>query len=315
DDIPSPTGKKWIRKTILGYRKKKEGILRNEIYIGTLVYNKTKLIVNPETKKPKMIVKPQNEWVRGYVPALRIVSDDLWKKARNRDIFTDCNKKRLNPKPPRKKKDLKKNQSALTGFVFCNVCGGQKSLGKFRRYICDNNRYHHSCRNGRSANENQIFEKLWDMLFDRVKNGDTFKSLFEKKITNNKNLLDFLKKKEKDLKPRLERLTEGIENGVDGCLDRAIELKKEYDNVKEAQKTFKSFEIPDEDTIQEKILKNLGKIKAEKDTKETRAMLNAVIDKIVLTPKTDKRYGEDIKIFLKPDADAWSNFWLLITKK
>ena len=311
--IPSPKGKKWVRKTILGLREKEEGILRNEIYIGTLVYNKTRIVVNPETKKSQMIVKPKEEWVRGYVPHLRIIDDELWKKARNRDLFVGYKRMPLKPKPVRKKQDLKPNQSALTGFVFCGVCGGQKSRGKFTRYICDNNRYHHTCRNGRSANEKQIFEKLWKMLFDRIEKDSDFKALFEKKIKSNENLLSIINKQEKEIESRLDKLTEGIEYGVNGCLQRAIELKKEQDKLNEGKRTIKHFTFPDKIAIKEKFLKELTKVSISEDRIEIRAMLRALVNKIVLTPKPDKKTGENIEIFL--NHDCWARFWLLITKK
>ncbi|MBT9373437.1 recombinase family protein [Rhizobium sp. CSW-27] len=66
ESIPSPHGRMWRDATIRGGRNRRTGILNDEIYIG-------------------------RSWVPGreydFSPALRIVSDELWRRVKRRQDF------------------------------------------------------------------------------------------------------------------------------------------------------------------------------------------------------------------------------------
>jgi site-specific DNA recombinase len=66
-------------------------ILRNPIYVGKQVWNKTSQFINPETGTKGRRRNPPETWICAHVPGLRIVSDELWNKVQNR---LECN----NPK-------------------------------------------------------------------------------------------------------------------------------------------------------------------------------------------------------------------------
>jgi DNA invertase Pin-like site-specific DNA recombinase len=64
----------WSRYTI-------REMLHNERYRGILVWDRTKKVRHPETGRKISKARPESEWTRVEVPALRIVPEELWKAA------------------------------------------------------------------------------------------------------------------------------------------------------------------------------------------------------------------------------------------
>jgi site-specific DNA recombinase len=78
DGIPSPRGRQWNASTINGHRGRRNGILHNQLYRGQLVYNRVRMLRDPETSRRISRVNPESEWVRIEISELRIVSEELW---------------------------------------------------------------------------------------------------------------------------------------------------------------------------------------------------------------------------------------------
>ena len=71
--VPGPDGRPWQDTTIRGHQLRGTGILRNELYIGRLVWNRMRYLKNPQTGKRVSRMNPREEWVAEEVPALRII--------------------------------------------------------------------------------------------------------------------------------------------------------------------------------------------------------------------------------------------------
>jgi DNA invertase Pin-like site-specific DNA recombinase len=319
EGVPSPGGKKWRRWRILGYEETDSGILRSECYIGKIIYNRTKSTFNPETKKRIRIVRPQSEWIKSYVPTLRIIDDELWEKAQKiKSELSTINKvcKIAERKEKKGKGGLTNptyNQTALTGFVYCGICGGQKTIGKFKRYICNNNRYAKTCKNGRSATEKEIFLEVEKSIEESFRKITDFNSIFEPEIKNNEAIKELLQKRINEKEKKLNNLVDGIEKGLKNCLPRAIELQKELKTIKKDIKRLEPIELAEDKKIRLEIAQKIKEIIASKNEDDLRSLFLAMIEKIVLTPKPDKKIKEDIKVYLK--SDCWFNVYKDIIKK
>lgn len=66
---------------------KVHAILNNPCYLGRLVYGRTRRLRNPDTGKAVARPQPQAEWMVREFPELRIVTDELWRKAQDRDEY------------------------------------------------------------------------------------------------------------------------------------------------------------------------------------------------------------------------------------
>jgi len=115
------TTKLWQESTV-------RGILTNEVYIGTVVQNRSINISYKSTKKREL---PKNEWIR--VPNMHepIIDIDLWNKAH------EMLAQRARPWKDTDKKGL------FAGKVKCIYCGSplRSKISKDKRYLVCNSRY------------------------------------------------------------------------------------------------------------------------------------------------------------------------------
>ena len=88
--IPPPrssnrTGKaSWISSAIYGHPAKGTGILRNPLYLGRLIWNRSQWLKDPDTGRRVRRDRPKSEWVIESVPALRIIPPELEERVQRR---------------------------------------------------------------------------------------------------------------------------------------------------------------------------------------------------------------------------------------
>ncbi len=76
-------------------------MLRRELYVGVLIWNRRKFIKNHGTNKRVSRLRPESEWIRVQVPALRIVPEALWLQVQQRLRESTNEFDRRNGKQPR----------------------------------------------------------------------------------------------------------------------------------------------------------------------------------------------------------------------
>src|SRR5262249_40726515 len=84
EGVRGPNGCVWSPSTIHGHAGRGTGILNNELYVGRLVWNRQRYVKDPDTGKRLARPNPIAEWVSTEVPALRIVEEELWTRAKER---------------------------------------------------------------------------------------------------------------------------------------------------------------------------------------------------------------------------------------
>ena len=122
EGIPGPNGNPWQDTTIRGHAKRGTGILRNEIYVGRLVWNRQRFLRDPETGKRIARPNPPDQWVIEEVPELRILSDDLWLEAKARLDEIAASPVAMNIKASAFWTKTRPKH-ILTGLVHCGACG------------------------------------------------------------------------------------------------------------------------------------------------------------------------------------------------
>ncbi|WP_341871220.1 recombinase family protein [Stappia indica] len=121
DDVTPPRGTKWNASTINGNVQRGTGILQNELYGGRLVWNKVRMVKDPDTGRRVSRPNPKEEWQSSDVPELAIVSRDLFEQAqaRKRERSVD------HPHHHRRPRHM------LSGLLRCGACGsGMSTNGK-----------------------------------------------------------------------------------------------------------------------------------------------------------------------------------------
>ena len=84
ENYPGPSDRQWGDTTIRGHHARHSGILRDELYVGRLVWNRLRFVKDPSTGKRVSRLNPESEWIREEVPELRIIDDALWDRFQNR---------------------------------------------------------------------------------------------------------------------------------------------------------------------------------------------------------------------------------------
>ncbi len=134
-----PRGR-WLVSTI-------HEMLRNERYIGRLLWNRSQWVKDPDTGKRIRRERPESEWV--VRDCERIIDDATWRRVQAR--FHTHLHRGAQPK------------WLLSGILECAGCGGKMIImgGGQRRYVCGT--YHaggrHACANG-STFPRAIAERL-----------------------------------------------------------------------------------------------------------------------------------------------------------
>ena len=78
EGVSSPRGGAWKVNTIYGNAKRGTGILNNELYAGTRVWNRLRYKNNPDTDERSSRLRTEKEHLRADLPELRIIEPDLW---------------------------------------------------------------------------------------------------------------------------------------------------------------------------------------------------------------------------------------------
>ncbi len=141
EGVAPPRGKLWAASTINGNKARHHGILLNELYAGKLVWNRVRMLKDPDTGKRVSRPNPPEEWKRAEVPHLAIVDDALFDEATTRK----AQRSHIVPHRQRKARYL------LSGLIKCHSCGGGMSVkdrdhGRVRIH-CSTRRESGSCEN------------------------------------------------------------------------------------------------------------------------------------------------------------------------
>ena len=163
ENIKGPNGKHWRDTTIRGHATRRTGILRNDLYVGRLLWNKQTYRRNPDTGIRVARPRDEGERIETEVPTLRIVDQALW----------ECVQKRLDAI---RASPLSKNLRAtefwkhrrpkhiLTGLVTCGECGGLMAAVGKDYLACTAARSGAGCSNRKSIKRARVEETVLEGL-------------------------------------------------------------------------------------------------------------------------------------------------------
>ena len=161
EGVPAPGGKGWNQSTINGNRRRGIGILNNELYAGTLVWNRIRMVKHPATGKRISRVNPEEEWIRQDVPELRIVPAPLWQAVKDRQRTLPDRDEWWRARRP---------AYLLSGLLKCGACGAGYTIQNHTRYGCSAAAAKGTCGNrlkvGRAQLEAAVLKALHANLMD-----------------------------------------------------------------------------------------------------------------------------------------------------
>ncbi len=140
-------------------------LLTNELYRGRLIWNRSRWIRLPGTRRRRRQIRPESEWVVVERPDLRIVEEALWEQAQTRRARV-----RMHYEDPSQfgKSRTEYGAYLLSGRLHCGECGGSFTIctGKPSRYGCTRHwrRGPAACSNNLLVRRDLVEQKIAELL-------------------------------------------------------------------------------------------------------------------------------------------------------
>ena len=144
ESVPGPKGTPWNPSTIYGNWRRGTGILNNELYVGRRVWNRQRFIKDPRSGKRVPRYNQQQDWVVQEVPELRLVPDELWARAKKRQLDA---RKTVTQIGNVRAERARRPAYLLSGLLKCGVCGGGFSKRSETQYACSKAHDRGTCTN------------------------------------------------------------------------------------------------------------------------------------------------------------------------
>jgi DNA invertase Pin-like site-specific DNA recombinase len=220
ESVPSPRGGQWNASTINGNRRRRIGILNNELYLGRIIYNRQRFLKDPETGKRIARPNPEHEWVRKEVPKLRIIEDDLWERVQTI-------KQRYSSRWGNKRQSKKR---LLSGLLKCGCCGGGMTISRGDRYYCSARREKSTCDADRGIEANELEQRVLNGLRGILLGNelliDEFTAEFKRELSR-------LRKEGHGARRRQLKELQDVERGIKRCLDFVTEGEGDPGSVRD----------------------------------------------------------------------------------
>jgi hypothetical protein len=124
---------------------------------------------NPDTGKRVSRLNPSSEWLTKNVPELRIISDELWTAAKERQNAT-----RRAVAEGGNIGRARRPQYLFSGLTKCGVCGSGFIMASANRLSCFGARYKGICDNGLTIRRDEVEARVLKALQEKLLNQELF---------------------------------------------------------------------------------------------------------------------------------------------
>lgn len=209
--IAPPRGKVWNASTIHGNLQRGYGILNNELYLGRVVWNKVRMVKNPDTGKRVSRINGSQERHIAVVPHLQIISDETFDRVR--ELRVAATKKR--PETQRRPKRI------LSGLLRCGACGaGVSTCGKDKsgrtRVRCSAARESGTCPDPKTCYLDTVETVVISVLMAELREPRKVTLFIEAYVAERKHLLATSERRRSTLTRQIAEKQREIDRIVDG---------------------------------------------------------------------------------------------------
>lgn len=297
--LRSARGGSWAVSALQGSQAKRTGMLRNGLYVGQVVWNRRQWLKDPDTGRRTYVDRPEAEWQTREDPALRIVPDDLWRRAQARIRVNGPKGKGAAPR------------TLFGGLLRCQECGGPMIAINRVRYGCNahKDRGDAVCRNGRTVLRDVVDRRLIAEVRDELMAPDAqadlqglVRELLAKRKRDAAGGSDAARRRLELLGGEIQRLVDGIASiGASAALVarlRQAEAEHAAIEAQLAQSTADDVDIvADVGARYRRLLLQFGQVLEDQDRERTRTLLADIIG-----PVTVVHEGEDVFAELEEPA-------------
>jgi DNA invertase Pin-like site-specific DNA recombinase len=213
----------WISSALYGHPAKGTGILRNPIYLGRAIWNRSRWEKDPDTGARVRRERPETEWIVTDAPDLRIVPFELEARVaarhaaieaatgRARDIMGNAG--RTGPGP----------RHLFSGLLVCANCGAPWVTVNRDRYGCSAARYRGPavCDVRSTVARQRIEERLLDVIRQDIyspANLAIYRKAFTAELrrlaSQSRPDVDALKRRQADLSGEITNMVSAIATGT-----------------------------------------------------------------------------------------------------
>jgi site-specific DNA recombinase len=214
EGIPGPGGRSWCDSTVRGHYARGTGILRNELYIGRLVWNKLRYVKDPGTGKRRSRLNPPVQWVAEEVPDLRIVDQPLWDAVQKR-LQGIRESERVTKARQRRFWEHRRARHLLTDKAFCGICGGPLAAIGADHLACSKARRTGTCENRRSIRRGVFEDLILGALKDRLMAPEQVRAFIEEFHRE----VNLRRRDEEIARSTLEAELTSVKGRLDGLVD------------------------------------------------------------------------------------------------
>ncbi|MEW8474195.1 MAG: recombinase family protein [Candidatus Thiodiazotropha endolucinida] len=272
--IAASNGGTWTTSTINSTTNGvPTGVLNNQLYIGIYTWNKTENTYHPQTGKKKNKKRDESEWLVKEMPELRIVSNELWSRVKERQRIQKQKTKKKQAETHENARTGRPPKRLFSGVLKCSECGGNLVIvDQKQNYRCVNahRRGPAVCKNKQKVSRYEIEE----MLLVSIKN-----DLFRTEAVE-----AFRKEAEASLKQRMADFEPNIRN----VKTELRTIEKQLNNLITS--------IMDNPALanSEKIASTISELEAEKrkSEEELKAHSAMVHDIAPMLPRATERFHE-----------------------
>lgn len=163
EGVPAPRGGTWAVSCIQGSAARGLGLLHAEIYRGRVIWNRRRWVKDPDTGRRTYVERPATEWQTRDAPELRIVSDELWQRTRERIARVDAFVRRRG-------KGAAPRTLFGAGVLRCQACGAAIVAINAQRYGCSarKDRGPSVCSSGATVPRQALERRLLALLRDEL---------------------------------------------------------------------------------------------------------------------------------------------------
>lgn len=228
--IAPPRGTKWNASTINGSRQRGNGILGNGLYRGELIWNKVRMLKDPETGKRISRPNPPSQWQRQMAENLKIVPDDIWRAAEDRR-----EKRKHTEHGPAQFRAV----HMLSGLLKCHACGGSlvvkdRQNGR-TRLSCSTHKESKSCENNRVFYLDTIEKGVVNTLMAEMENPAVLAAYVEEYNAERRRLAADRNKNKARTESRLTAVTAEIERIVSLMVKGTVDPERHAPRLKELE--------------------------------------------------------------------------------
>jgi site-specific DNA recombinase len=291
--IKGPFGAQWNPSTIHGNGARGTGILNNELYVGRLIWNRLRYIKNPDTGRRVSRLNPRSEWISKEVPALRIISNELWENTKRRQ---DATRRVLASATSIVR--ARRPQYLFSGLTKCGVCGSGFVLKSRHRLSCFGACDKGTCTNHLSIRRGEIEARVLHALQEKLLRRDLFEE-FCHEFTREVNRLRMaasasVTSTERELcrvQAEIGKLIQALKDGVPASIVKDALIALDAQQAELRARLDRSVQPPPllhpnmADLYRDKVTQLARGFQHEESRTAAAEALRGLIDAIVLTPQ------------------------------